>query len=327
MTDDEFWNLIATLGGHVDEAGFDGLRACLAVDGADRILGFAECLDRAIRDLDRAELRAQAVWDSEDDLLADAPALDSAGFLDARAAVVCAGREIYRRVGRDPRAFGGVWDFAAEMLLYVPVEAFEEATGTPWPGPLPGTDEAVAAHSETVPTLSTVDGGGGSVAISRPAWWLVEVAGAYEWEPIEGFLADPAPSFSLEPTPLAERPTWPEVCTQVAFPAASTTITTVMRAHGGLPPLQLGRLGVVLTLADAWDLDLVLRPFSGSVRVAAAAVQRWSEENAVRAVSALAAHVVIEMVRDYGLMHPAIGDLTVVRDGAADLIPVPPREA
>jgi hypothetical protein len=79
---------------------------------------------------------------------------------------------------------------------------------------------------------------------------------------------------------------------------------------------------VVLTLADEWDLDLVLRPFSGSVRVASNAVAGWEEGEAVRAVCALAAHVVIEMVRDYRLVHPAVPDLLGVREQAADLVPL-----
>jgi hypothetical protein len=405
MTEDEFWERVGRLGGRVEEVGFDRLTAELAAGPMEDLFGFADRLDEALRRLDLLALQGQHVWDTEDDLLADPPPLDRDGFLDARAAVICAGREIYERVLVDPLSFAGIWDFSAEMLLYVPVEAYEARTGKPWPYQLPGTDQTVeeveadrqnghgphvgmelsAAVEEPdegtpdggAPNGGGLDGGGhdgggpnggapdggardrgasgepepedGAAAdgdeswaepvspepaplraavpgsavrldLRRHAFWLVEVAGSHDLEPAEGFLADPAPAFEIPPGSEATVD-WPEVCAEHAFPAASARITEVMRAHGGLAPLPLRRMAVVLVLAAGWDLTLRLRPYSGAVHVAADAAEAWSPDDAVRAVTGLAAHVVLEAIQDYRVEHRAVEDLLALRDAAADLVP------
>jgi hypothetical protein len=360
MTEDEFWRRVATLGGRVEESGFDRLTGGLAAGPMVDVLGFADQLDEALRRLDLLALAAQHVWDTEDDLLDDPPPLDRDGFLDARAAVICAGRDIYERVLADPSAFGGIWDFSAEMLLYVPVEAYESKTGKAWPYVLPGTDETVAeieAHradrpddhgpdvgTELVESLeesaedpAADDGrtppvradGAVRLDLRRHAFWLVEVAGSHDLEPVEGFLADPAPAFSI-PAGSAATEEWPEVCVAEAFPAASARITEVLRAHGGLAPLPLRRMSVVLVLSGVWDLTLRLRPYSGAVHVASDAVAAWTAEEAVRAVTGIAAHVMLEAITDYRVDHPAAEYLVQLRYAASDLVPFsagspPPR--
>ncbi|HEV7827153.1 MAG TPA: DUF4240 domain-containing protein [Mycobacteriales bacterium] len=357
MTEDEFWERVGRLGGQVEEAGFDRLTAGLAAGPIEELFGFAEQLDAALRRLDLLSLQGQHVWDTEDDLLEDPPPLDRDGFLDARAAVICAGREIYERVQIDPASFAGIWDFSAEMLLYVPVEAYEARTGKPWPYQLPGTEEtveeieahrqnghgpdvgtelAVAAEdrpepeepgegddwSAPVPESLRADVPGTAVRLDlrRHAFWLVEVAGSHDLEPVEGFLADPAPAFEI-PSGAGATTEWPDMCAEEAFPAASARITEVMRAHGGLAPLPLRRMAVVLVLATDWDLTLRLRPYSGALHVAAHAAAAWSREDAIRAVTGLAAHVVLEAIQDYRVEHRAAGDLLALRDAAADLVP------
>jgi hypothetical protein len=332
----------------VQEAGFDALTADLAAGPMVAVLGFANRLDEALRRLDLIALQGQHVWDTEDDLHADPPPLDRDGFLDARAAVVCAGRDIYERVLADPAAFSGIWDFSAEMLLYEPVEAYEAKTGRPWPYQLPGTDETVdeiEAHR-----TDRADGHGPDAVaellaeppepepaddwaapetpfdavrldVRRHAFWLVEVAGSHDLEPVEGFLADPAPAFEI-PLGSAATGEWPEACVAEAFPTASARITEVMRAHGGLAPLPLRRYSVVLVLAAGWDLTLRLRPYSGAVHVADGAAGGWSVDEAIRAVTGVAAHVVLETIQDYRVDHPAVADLTELRDAAADLVPI-----
>jgi hypothetical protein len=350
MTEDEFWERVARLGGRVRESGFDWLTAELATGPMADVLGFADRLDEALRRLDLLSLQAQQVWDTEDDLLVDPPTLDRDGFLDARAAVICAGREIYQGVLADPSSFSGIWDFSAEMLLYVPVEAYEAKTGEPWPYVLPGTDETVAqieAHRTDRPDGHGPDAGSGlaeeftpepeeestaapvhagtpgapvRLDVRRHAFWLVEVAGSHDLEPVEGFLAEPAPAFEI---PLGATATgeWPELCVSRAFPAASARITAVMRAHGGLAPLPLRRMSVVLVLGPEWDLTLRLRPYSGAVHVATEAAEGWTEEEAIRAVTGLAAHVVLEAIQDYRVEHRAVEDLIRLRYAAADLVP------
>jgi hypothetical protein len=360
MTEDEFWARVVRLGGQVREASFDRLTAELAAGPIEDLFGFAEQLDAALRRLDLLALQGQHVWDTEDDLLVDPPPLDRDGFLDARAAVICAGREIYERVLVDPASFAGIWDFSAEMLLYVPVEAYEARTGKPWPYQLPGTDETVEeieAHRQNghgpdvgteladafedepepvappeengrvapvpapaAPLRAEAPGTAVRLDLRRHAFWLVEVAGSHDLEPVEGFLADPAPAFEI-PIGAGATVEWPDMCVEEAFPAASARITEVMRAHGGLAPLPLRRMAVVLVLASHWDLTLRLRPYSGAVHVAAGAAEAWSPEEAVRAVTGLAAHVVLEAIQDYRVEHRAVGDLIALRYAARDLVP------
>jgi hypothetical protein len=365
VTEDEFWERVAALDGSVEESAFDRLTAELAHGSMEALVGFAGQLDQALRRLDLLALQAQHVWDTEDDLLTDPPPLDWDGFLDARAAVVCAGREMYQRVLADPSAFAGIWDFSAEMLLYVPVEAYEAKTGRPWPYQLPGTDETIeqiAAHRHDTP-----DGHGPDVVaglaeevaaqdsaespeespadatedaesaeplpmhaqptssavrldVRRHAFWLVEVTGAHDLEPVEGFLADPAPAFAI-PAGAEAAVDWPEVCVERAFPAASARITEVFRAHGGLPPLPVRRMTVVLMLAAEWDLTLRLRPYSGAVHVPPGAVHGWSPEQATCAVTGLAAHVLLEAIDDYRVEHAAVPALRELRDAAIGLVP------
>jgi hypothetical protein len=368
MTEDEFWQWIAQLGGRVEESAFDRLTAELAAGSMELLVGFASRLDEALRRLDLLALAAQHVWDTEDDLLSDAPTLDRDGFLDARAAVVCAGRDVYTRILVDPSAFAGIWDFSAEMLLYVPVEAYEAKTGQPWPYQLPGTDETVeeieahrhddaeghgpdvvaglveeAAAQEEAPAATDdavepddeewhtpvpepvglrheVPGSAVRLDVRRHAFWLVEVAGAHDLEPVEGFLAEPAPMFDIPPGAEATED-WPDMCVEQAFPAASARITEVIRAHGGLPPLPVRRMTVVLVLASNWDLTLRLRPYSGAVHVASDAAHAWSPDDAIRAVTGLAAHVLLEAIQDYRVEHTAVPDLVVLRDAATGLVP------
>ncbi|GAA1680341.1 DUF4240 domain-containing protein [Fodinicola feengrottensis] len=322
MTEEEFWQVVAELGGEVAEPAFDRLAARLAAGPVHEIVAFGTQLDRVLRRLDQVELWSQRVWDSEDDRSVDPPPLDAAGFLDARAAVVCAGRDRYLAVLADPSAFAGVWDFAGEMLLYVPVEAYETSTGQQWPYPLPGTDKAAATDVPvSAPPVSAADEDTGSIRldVSAEAYRLVDVVATYDVEPMEGILAEPSPRTALPPG--MEVGQWPDWVTERAFGVAATRISQVMRQHGGLAALGMQRLWVVLVLAQHWDLTLLLRPFSGAVHVSSAAVQGWTYEQGERAVCALMAHVVIEVARDYRVSLEAFQELRQIRDAGADLVP------
>jgi hypothetical protein len=318
VTEEEFWRTVATLGGEVAEAAFDALAARLVAGPVHEIVSFGTQLDRVLRRLDQVELWSQQVWDSEDDQSVEPPALDPDGFLDARAAVVCAGKERYLAVLANPTEFAGVWDFAAEMLLYVPVEAYQEATGQAWPYPLPGTDKPVVDEPAEAP-VTDEDTGSIRLDVSAEAYRLVDVVATYDSEPMEGFLAEPSPRTELPPG--AELEPWPDWVTERAFGVAATRISQVMRNHSGLAALGMQRLWVVLILAEHWDLTLLLRPFSGAVRVSSASVNRWTYEQAERAICAVTAHVVIEVARDYRVSLDAFEELRHIRDAGADLVP------
>lgn len=378
MTEDEFWELVASLNGQVEEAAFDQLTARLSAGAPADIVAFARRLDQVLRRLDLVALWSQQVWDTEDDPTDEPPPLDVSGFLDARAAVICAGRRRYEEVLDNPARFSGVWDFAAEMLLYVPVEAYEAATGEHWPYVLPGTERFVTASdvptgspnlpapvspappartpetadepaettghphesdefepteyereyepetepADLVPDLwDATDGAAPRLRMEATAetYRLIEVVATYDSEPLEGVLAEPAPTAELAQPGVGE---WPGWLMDEAFPAAATRITQVLRRHGGLAPLQVRQLWVVLALAVDWDLTLRLRPHSGVVHVQSDAVQTWDRRLATRAIIGLTAHVVLEVYRDYQIDHGALPDLERLRANAADLIPL-----
>ncbi|WP_163512408.1 DUF4240 domain-containing protein [Fodinicola acaciae] len=326
MTEDEFWQLVGELGGRVAEPAFDRLTARLAAGPVTEIVAFGERLDQVLRRLDLPELWSQQVWDSEDDRSEPAPPLNADGFLDARAAVVCAGRATYEQVLADPARFGGVWDFAAEMLLYVPVEAYESATGERWPHPLPGSDNRVEDYPAEVSPVSPVptisedpDAGAIRLDVSAEAYRLVDVVGTYDVQPMEGFLAEPSPRIELPPE--AQLVEWPPMISERVFGVAATRVSYAVRRNGGLVGLSMNRLWVMLVLAERWDLTLLLRPFSGAVHVEATAVHSWSYEQAERAIVALAAHVVIEVARDYEAGLAKAPDLVRLREGGRGLVP------
>lgn len=328
MTEDDFWQLVAELGGQVAEPAFDRLTARLAGGPVADIVAFGERLDSVLRRIDQPELWSQDVWDSEDDLTEPAPSLNTDGFLDARAAVVCAGRATYEEVLANPARFGGVWDFAAEMLLYVPVEAYEAATGEPWPHPLPGSDNRVEDYPpqespvSPVPTISEdPDAGAIRLDVSAEAYRLVDVVGTYDVRPMEGFLAEPSPRIELPPG--AQLVEWPPMISEWIFGVAATRVSQAVRRNGGLVGLSMNRLWVMLVLAERWDLTLLLRPFSGAVHVEAAAVHGWSYDQAERAIVSLAAHVVIEVARDYEVGLAKAKELIQLREGGRGLVPFP----
>lgn len=139
MTEQEFWDLIATLGGSADEDGTAGLEDELSALDASAITAFADRFAAALVALDRPEIARQTYWE----LGSDTPVPPSAdGFLYARAAVVAAGRATYEQVLADPTAFSREWDLDAEGLLYVASSAYEEATGQEW------THETVDVESQ-----------------------------------------------------------------------------------------------------------------------------------------------------------------------------------
>ncbi|GAA1384077.1 DUF4240 domain-containing protein [Catellatospora chokoriensis] len=125
LTDDEFWELVATLGARPDaqdDTPYEELTEKLAQGPVDRITGFAEVLARQLYELDRRYL-AQGTGLSDD------------GFLYARCAVVVAGREVVATVLADKAAFAPyATDEAAhaESILDVASNAYRLKTGREW---------------------------------------------------------------------------------------------------------------------------------------------------------------------------------------------------
>ena len=132
MDEDEFWDLVSLLEGRADPDGVERLTAALAQRPPEEIEGFEDQLAEALHALDTRAHFTQPVRDAEDGAVGEPLALSDDSFLYARAAVVAAGRDVYRRVAADPAAFAGTWDLGAEILLSVAEDAYEQATDLAW---------------------------------------------------------------------------------------------------------------------------------------------------------------------------------------------------
>lgn len=131
MNSNEFWELIGTLGGDIDQQSATELSERLSARPAKEIRDFADQLASALYALDSSERADQPIVDpSEGDQ--PIPMSDDI-FLYARCAVVAAGRTAWESAVAQPSAMAGsrpVYD--GEWLLTVAPSAFEESAGTTW---------------------------------------------------------------------------------------------------------------------------------------------------------------------------------------------------
>lgn len=127
MDEDEFWRL-------ADLAGQDAIEALvaeLAGRGGAEIVAFHERLRTAMAALDTEEHRSQPVGDVHGGALFP-PSEDT--FEDLRAAVVASGREQWQAMVADPATLSRRWPLAlGEEFAVAAAEAYELATGDPWP--------------------------------------------------------------------------------------------------------------------------------------------------------------------------------------------------
>ncbi|NYT95575.1 DUF4240 domain-containing protein [Salinispora sp. H7-4] len=131
MTFQEFWRLIALIGGYpvADEREpFSALEEELAGREVEEITSFEDLLASALFRLDRRTY-------------ADLPTIDtdrsqsSDSFLYNRCAVVVAGEVAFESVLAGSRPFQGYTHSylpSSERILYVAQKAYERKTGTPW---------------------------------------------------------------------------------------------------------------------------------------------------------------------------------------------------
>ncbi|MFI6233183.1 DUF4240 domain-containing protein [Micromonospora sp. NPDC050784] len=128
LADEEFWRLVAVLGGRPeaqDDRPYERLTAVLTQEPVERIIDFAEMLAFTLHQLDRR-------------VLAEAPHADGLSdddFLYARCAVVVAGPAAFAAVLADPAAFARFTTEEAahaESILDVPSNAYQKATGKEW---------------------------------------------------------------------------------------------------------------------------------------------------------------------------------------------------
>jgi hypothetical protein len=152
--EDEFWQLVNTLGRDADDDDFDRLVARLASRPQADISGFADRLAAALWALDTPAHHAAAQTASAD------------VFLYVRCAVVAAGRRTYDRVLRKPVMLRKFGDEEAELLLTVAAQAYEQATGLLWEHETPvsyetGSNTAAWGHnSATLPAAQSTKAAG-----------------------------------------------------------------------------------------------------------------------------------------------------------------------
>ncbi|WP_433130474.1 DUF4240 domain-containing protein [Micromonospora sp. CA-240977] len=130
LADEEFWRLVAVLGGQPeaqDDRPYERLTSVLAEGSVERIIDFAETLAFKLYQLDRRVL-AQAIAPGADELSDD-------DFLYARCAVVVAGPTAFDAVLVDAAAFQRFTSEEAahaESILDVPSNAYQKLTGSEW---------------------------------------------------------------------------------------------------------------------------------------------------------------------------------------------------
>jgi hypothetical protein len=151
VEDEQFWRLIGVVG---PRGGTGRLVAALARLSGEEIIGFHERLRAVVAMLDSPAHRAQPVADVSGGVPAP---LSEDGFEDARLAVVAAGHRRWSAAVADPMTLGGTWPLAAgEGLGEAAAEAYERATGDPWPDL-----DLVAVASAGLPPAA------------RPAWLML----------------------------------------------------------------------------------------------------------------------------------------------------------
>jgi hypothetical protein len=130
VTEDEFWLLVAQLGGAVTEESVERLTAVLATRPEADITGFADQLAAALYRLDTP---AHAERDLVDPESGETLGMSDDSFPYVRAGTLAAGREVYERAVADPAAMLTTLNaMDGEFLLSVAPEAWERATVLAW---------------------------------------------------------------------------------------------------------------------------------------------------------------------------------------------------
>ena len=129
MIESEFWELIGTLPGRVDDLSAEQLTGRLASEGPARIINFADILAEKLYAIDHPVGAEQLIRDPT-----AGPSPMTMGddlFLYARCAVVAAGKSSWERILNNPAGMAGTWyAFDGEFLLLVAPDAWERVTDT-----------------------------------------------------------------------------------------------------------------------------------------------------------------------------------------------------
>jgi hypothetical protein len=140
MTEEEFWSLIGLLGGVANQRTTPALAEALGREGAVRIEEFADMLTGMLQHLESESLSGIPARDVNDPSGASPVPLVGDALVNLRFAVVAAGRSRFRQIQKNPALIAdGSWDFSeSDRLAEAVAIAYENTTGQPWLGPLPG---------------------------------------------------------------------------------------------------------------------------------------------------------------------------------------------
>ncbi|MDV5143568.1 DUF4240 domain-containing protein [Streptomyces sp. SBC-4] len=139
-TEEEFWSLVDVLGGAANPHTAPELVRALTGEGAVRIEAFADILTEKLQQLESEPLAGILVRDSHHPQDAAPVPLSGDALTNLHFAVVAAGRSRFRDILERPHEVAEcTWDFGESDELAVAVStAYENATGEPWQGLLPG---------------------------------------------------------------------------------------------------------------------------------------------------------------------------------------------
>ncbi|MFE5908156.1 DUF4240 domain-containing protein [Streptomyces wedmorensis] len=161
MTEEEFWSLVDILGGAANHHTAPHLTRALTGESRARIEAFSDLLAEKLQLLEDAHLAGIPVSDAHDPPGAAPVPLAGDALDNLHLAIVAAGRSRFLRVLTHPHeAADRIWDFAeSDELAEAVSSAYENTTGEPWQGPLPGfhavePDAAADAAAGNPPWLS-----------------------------------------------------------------------------------------------------------------------------------------------------------------------------
>ncbi|MFE4826787.1 DUF4240 domain-containing protein [Streptomyces sp. NPDC056672] len=157
MTEEEFWSFIDLLGGAANQRTTPTMTEALAREGKTRVEEFANMLTETLQRIEIESLTGIPARDANDPSGAQPVPLVGDALINLRMAVVAAGRSRFHQIQKDPSLVADhAWDFSESDGLAEAVSlAYENTTGQPWVGPLPGVHMGEPEESTATSTAET----------------------------------------------------------------------------------------------------------------------------------------------------------------------------
>ncbi|WP_351231387.1 DUF4240 domain-containing protein [Streptomyces sp. NPDC002133] len=154
MTEEEFWSLIDLLGGVANQRTTPALAEALTREGKVHVEEFADTLTEKLQLLESEPHSGIPTRDVNDPSDASPVPLVGDALINLHFAVVAAGKSRFHRIQEHPdRVADCAWDFSeSDSLAEAVAMAYENTTGQPWLGPMPGSPMDEPEASTTVVT-------------------------------------------------------------------------------------------------------------------------------------------------------------------------------